>query len=392
MDRRQALNRILCAPFVFNAISCKNADLVEPSCEIKNISDLVQPEIIINNDGGDAFTKHSPKSIEEFINLRLSDMVEYGDIVSYCTGTTHIFTHQTKLAQRIENDFLKICDGLNTDPFKIASEYVTSKGKKIFFSLRMNDTHDHIHTHLLSNWKKRNPSKLIGHSSVSYPYGANRWSALNYEIEENRNYIFKIIEEVVHQYEVDGIELDFMRHPIFFPNQLHGQTANEDQRDLLTSLIERIRGLLQENDIMLSIRVPDSIEYSLEIGIDLIKWLDLGLIDNITFSGYFHLNKWCTLGYLKEKYDVKLFACLSRSRLQINKEVLESYFWSNECSHAVLSDFDGIQLFNVFDRYSEFYSTFNLSELQNRHDENYKEQKGYYASHWLHNGKRHYNY
>jgi uncharacterized lipoprotein YddW (UPF0748 family) len=42
------------------------------------------------------------------------------------------------------------------------------------------------------------------------------WAALNFELPEVRTYLLRILEEVAGNYDLDGIEIDYLRAPLFF--------------------------------------------------------------------------------------------------------------------------------------------------------------------------------
>ena len=54
----------------------------------------------------------------------------------------------------------------------------------------------------------------------------------------------EIIQEVLQHYDVDGVELDFLRAPIYFRTAYLGQPTTDAQRGVLTRLVRRIRTLI----------------------------------------------------------------------------------------------------------------------------------------------------
>lgn len=352
------------------------------------------PKLIINNDVNDAYGFFVPENEEVFINYRLREMVEYADYVFYSTGTTHLFSHDTKVGERLSNSFIDYLDDKNLDPLKIAIEYVHQEGKQIFFSLRMNDTHDHKNENLFPEWKENNYFALVGTKGQKYIAGGRRWSAMDFEFEITREYIFELVAEAIQNYEIDGIELDFFRHPILFKGQLDGEIATIGQQELITSLVRRIALLCKDNGIKLAIRVPDSLELNRLIGIDLVHWLKSDYIDILTLGGYFHLNKWEELSELRVHGTFEMYACLSRSRLSEKETRIEfpNYFWANEAALARKYEFDGVYLFNMFRAQSYIYPIFSSTGINSLYDPEYEEQKGYLVNYWVKDGKKFYTY
>jgi hypothetical protein len=87
----------------------------------------------------------------------------------------------------------------------------------------MNDVHegDTDYPYMMPEWKKKHPECLLGTPQRAPPaIGDSRaWCAVDYGRAEVRELAFRTIEEVCHRYDVDGVELDFFRHPFLFKRQ-----------------------------------------------------------------------------------------------------------------------------------------------------------------------------
>ncbi|RKY64355.1 MAG: hypothetical protein DRP99_02300, partial [Candidatus Latescibacterota bacterium] len=98
--------------------------------------------------------------------------------------------------------------------------------------------------------------------------------------------------EVCRSYEVDGIELDFLRAPVYFPPTIEGRTVGGEHIGLMNDLLQQIRrtteeeGLRRGRPILLAARCPSDVELSLSVGLDVETWLREGLI-NILIIGRF---------------------------------------------------------------------------------------------------------
>lgn len=390
-----SLNSVVKIFLVGGFLLCNCKGSVDPyKCEPVDPEIKNEPKLIINNDGGDAYGRSAADNEEDYINLRLRPMTASADYVFYSLGTSHFFSHNTNVGERLSNEFLSYLSSKKTDPLRIATEYVHSKGKKIFYSLRMNDTHDHTNDKLFPDWKVENSPAVVGMEGREYASGGQRWSAMDYEYDVTRDYVYRLLEEAILKYDIDGIELDFFRHPIFFGSQLDGDHATAYQTNILTELIERISNLCDKHGKKLAIRVPDSITYNSAIGIDLETWLTLGYIDIVSLSGYFHLSQWCAMANLKNLGDFELYACLSKSRLKNQKsgKILPDYYWYNEAARAMQNGYDGIYLFNVFQNDTTKYSLFDVESLNNNYDPDYEEQKGGSPGYWVRNGVNYFTY
>ncbi len=104
----------------------------------------------------------------------------------------------------------------------------------------------------------------------------------NFAVPEVRQYKLTVLREVAERYDLDGLSLDFGRHPPFLPT---GQQW--EQRDSLTDFVRQVRVMLQEvakkrgRSFLLSVRVADSVPGCHFDGIDLETWVRQDLVDII---------------------------------------------------------------------------------------------------------------
>ena len=321
--------------------------------------------IIYNNDGNDTRPDDEPTR-ENFLKKRAVPLAKSkAKTQFYCTGIWGTFTFPSPVAELRDGRDRGVNEWaahLNKDggPDSLGTmiEFCHARDIEVFWSLRMNDTHDAKDPSMLNRWKKAHPEMLLGKHGVRYPAGGRRWSAANYEKKEVRDRVVSWIEDVGRRYDVEGFELDFFRHPIFFKPQLHGKPVSQEQCDMMTSLMRRIReaadreGARRGRPLLIAVRVPDSVGYCRAIGLDVERWLKEDLVDMMTVSGYFRLNPWKTSVDLGHKYNVPVFAGLSEPRWRRDKN-LQQVRKSIECYRARALDawqagVDGIYLFNYY--------------------------------------------
>jgi hypothetical protein len=205
-------------------------------------------------------------------------------------------------------------------------DFSRRNGLEVFWSLRMNDTHDgstaiYGPANLKANrFKTAHPEFMLGKAKQRPKHGA--WTALDFGQPEVREHAFRLIEEVCRNYDVDGIELDFFRHPVYFRSTARGDKASDADRAAMTELVTRVRALVDEvgttrkRPMLMAFRGPDSLEYCRDIGLDLERWLADGLFDLVVASSYFQLNEWDYSVALGRKYGVKVYPSLDESRLR----------------------------------------------------------------------------
>ncbi len=332
--------------------------------------------IIANNDGCDAlyFPRDVEVNAESFLAQRTTALVgsQIGTI-AYCTISSGFsnFTHRTEVGTiltrspadfGIQPDKRNITQDLidqETDSLQAVVEFGHEQDMEVFWSMRMNDTHDVAHTPdkpylLFPPLKSEHPEWLVGDHVKRTPYG--RWSSVDYARPEIRDLAFGFIEEVCRNYDVDGVELDFFRHMCYFASVANGGKASQEERDMMTDLLRRVRTMTEEigrerrRPILIAVRVADSVEFDRDMGLDIERWLEDGLVDILITTGYFRLNPWEYSVELGHRYDVPVYPCLSDSRVRgesrFRRASLESY--RGRAMNAWAAGADGIHTFNHF--------------------------------------------
>lgn len=335
-----------------------------------------QRRVIMNNDGCDVlyFPNDEQATLEAFLAKRTTPLADtHVGAIAFCSTSSgfSFFTHNTKvgtLLTRNGSDYGIQPDARNiakelidqgTDCLRAVVEFGHDHEMEVFWSMRMNDTHDVSHRPdkpylLFPPLKEEHPDWLVGNQAKWTPHG--RWSSVDYERAEIRDLAFGFIDEVCRNYDVDGVELDFFRHLCYFKSTASGGTASDEQREMMTGLMRRVRemteevGIQRERPILVAIRVPDSVGFCRDMGFDVEQWMRQGLIDMLITTCYFRLNPWKYSVELGHKYDVPVYPCLSDSRVRgetrFRRSSGESY--RGRAINAWNAGADGLHLFNHF--------------------------------------------
>jgi hypothetical protein len=102
-----------------------------------------------------------------------------------------------------------------------------------------------------------------------------------------------LIQETLERYNIDGLELDFMREPYVFSADKEKEGA-----PILTGWLREVRKRVAEaatkrgHAIRLGVRVPSRPETALAMGLDAISWAKEGLIDLLVVTP-----RWATLEF-----------------------------------------------------------------------------------------------
>jgi hypothetical protein len=331
-----------------------------------------QRRVIFNNDGGEPVVEMKSPTVQDFLDCRTTKLAgTQVDSIFYCSRTSGfgVFTHFTKIGQvftctegRYAGNQMSALLRAGLDPLQMQIDFCRKQNIEIFWSLRMNDTHDGSKADygpILfrdNRLKNKHPEYLLG--TIQKPLKHGAWSAVNFALPEVRELAFRYIEEVCRNYDIDGIELDFFRHPVFFKSTSRGEPATQAELDAMTELVQRVRAMTEEvgtkrgKPILIAMKVPDSAEYCRTIGLDLETWLKQDCLDLLIPGGYFQINDWEASIALARKYGVKVYPSLDESRLKdkdANALRVAITGYRGRASSAWAAGADGIYFFNFND-------------------------------------------
>lgn len=174
-------------------------------------------------------------------------------------------------------------DGI--DPYKLWIERARKHGISPWISMRMNDVHnvDDERSFMHSDLWRQNPQ----FRRINYRLDRSADQAFDYAHTEVRQHHFKLVRELVERYDIDGLELDWMRFGYHFkPGHEHAGLA------ILTEFTAEVRRLLtawekkRGHKIKLSARVPSRPQTALGLGYDPVTWARKGLIDMLVVTPF----------------------------------------------------------------------------------------------------------
>ncbi len=149
-------------------------------------------------------------------------------------------------------------------------------GMQFLLCLRMNDRHGIA----------RKAKFYLEHPELrldGYPGG------LDYKHEKVRSKVLAFIAEALERYNVDGIELDYLRWCHVFEPQDATKNAH-----LLTDMTRKARRLIDaaakkrgRKKLLLTVRVPQTLAECRKLGFDIKTWIGEGLVDAVCPSDFF---------------------------------------------------------------------------------------------------------
>lgn len=331
--------------------------------------------IMYNDDGCDTRPFSTP---EEFIALRLKQVANTQvDTICYCTGGGGLYwAHVPKMGEMLgefvadnEEQYVKdLCSGLRTleklgtDPLAVAVKFGHENGMEVFWSSRMNNIEDSFAAWGHPRWKREHPEFMLGKPEDYAKYEMTDprkwWAALDFAVPEVREYLLRIFEDVCTRYDLDGIDLDWFRHPRYFRETNEDRPVLPEHVAMMNDFVRKIRTLTERvavtrgRPFLISCRVPLSVERSLAIGLDVETWLKEDLVDILAFGGDLGPMAMApqlkTMTELAHKYRVPAMANICGSGLQPAHGYYEPEAWYGAAMNAWQAGVDGIYIFNLF--------------------------------------------
>jgi len=339
-----------------------------------------QRSVIFNNDGDGAWLTDSPATPEGFLAVRMDHIGDCGvDSVFFCdTHGFNLFTHDSEISEvftdqtgPFKNNRTAALIEQGTDTLKLGIEACRQRDIEIIWSLRMNDIHDSWTPQYVSQWKKNNPTMLMGKPEDydRFPKSDPRslWSFVDFAHQEVRDQIVAIVKDVLARYDLDGIDLDFLRTPLYFKETQSHQPVTAEHRAMLTDMVGQLRrevaaaGQRKGKPILLSARVLPTTSLNRRFGFDVESWVSAGYLDMIVVSGGYDPftispKQIVELGHRR---GIPVYLCLSSSGMfqrgvkgtDLAPDNIQA--WRGAAANAWHAGVDGIVTFNLFPKLTD---------------------------------------
>ncbi len=248
--------------------------------------------------------------------------------------------------QRFENMKAFFDNGI--DPYAVMLAEAKRRGCEALLTFRMNDDHgnDFLRTQFLTD----HPDWRLGTEQYK---GSG---AMDFGRGEVRDYTFRLIEEAVHRYDCDGIELDFNRFPTFFKD---GST--DERVTKMDSLVERVRRMLDDvgrergRRLTLAVRVPSNYgrtpptpETARLLGCDIPAWVKHGWVDFVAVSEFLFERGDLPIDVWKLAITtVPVYGGIECTKGSGQKN-LTAHEYRHAATHLMNAGSDGVYLFNFF--------------------------------------------
>ena len=176
-------------------------------------------------------------------------------------------------------------------PLHLVCDFAHEHDMEAFASVRMNDVHDSfMDPNAMTVWERTHPQFMVDTRGMR-PEFELYTTAQDFSHEAVRQRKLEIIEEICERYDVDGFELDYIRHPVLFSRRMRGEACTAEEIAIITSMMREIRGLTDAaterrgRPMLIAARVPDGFALCLDNGLAVQAWLERDLIDILIAGG-----------------------------------------------------------------------------------------------------------
>lgn len=180
------------------------------------------------------------------------------------------------------------------DPLGVMLERAKAHRMETFVSFRLNEVHgvDQKDSYLFDQFWREHPEWRMGKYGDPVPKvveGDALPAGLNFAVPEVREYRLAQFREICERFDIDGLEIDFQRFPMYFKS---GEESSGLK--IMTGWIEEVRAMVKEvgkkrgRPVLLGARILALPEHNKGIGLDPVTWAQKRLLDFVTVSHVSH--------------------------------------------------------------------------------------------------------
>ncbi|MBE7044190.1 MAG: hypothetical protein E7397_01560 [Ruminococcaceae bacterium] len=193
------------------------------------------------------------------------------------------------------------------DLYRIWIDLAREIGIRPWVSIRMNDIHGNgYEPHLVqSSYIPAHPEFWVTRHRYADEYYDK---CLDFEMEEVRNRMLSVIEEILERFHPDGLELDFTREcRLFrFGREKQGMKVLNEMMASIKKLTEKYSG---NTPMPINLLVNGTAQTNLDFGLDISHWAEQGWIDSVVL-----LSRWDTIN---TDYEIRLWKRLLGDKIEL---------------------------------------------------------------------------
>ncbi|MGV8134137.1 MAG: hypothetical protein AB2L20_02895 [Mangrovibacterium sp.] len=326
---------------VFLTESCSKTDEQEP----------LRHRMIFNCDGNGPLGCPSVEAINKYVDGYANSQVTTFMI---CSGSD-FFHYRSKYGKVFgSEENYRSLEKEGTDMIGAILRRAKDDRMEAFITYRVNDLHfaDTTETvsmpNAVSDFWRSHPEYWVNEN-----VGWHSAGAFDFSHKEVRDYKLGVITEQLEKYGalLDGYDLDFMRFIVYFKSK-----EGEKNAPLMTEWVKAVRAEVDKQSakygkrILLSARVPTSVDDCLKKGLDVKEWIKEGLIDFVGIGIHWMGNPAMPVAKFKQELgptDIPVYTSIDDGGYS-PRESYSHGMYRGMASHILSQGGDGIYLFNYF--------------------------------------------
>ncbi len=348
---------------------------------VSSYSRTKKHRLIYNNDG----TYTLSNEIHDYRPMTIEDVYEYVDCLKNTPVTTYMICSNSSMPYykskydrslgssgknhhydqekdstlsrqlTVYDSTINRLDRMGTDIIELSLQRARQHGLEAFITMRMNDLH---FTDTTMHCSRAQNGFWINHPEyyVQDHPGWHAYGALNFAHQQVRDYKLNLIREMCGKYDLDGLDLDFMRFIVYFPYEEGGRHLAK-----MTDFVKKVREIIDDTGkkrgkkILLSVRVLPTISSCIEKGLDVKKWVDLKLVDFITIGAHWVCDPNLPVRQFKHALanpDIPVYVSIDDGQYYPREHRSEGIYRSIAANYYA-EGADGLYLFNYF--FTEYF-------------------------------------
>ena len=259
---RTALNRLTISPEHIEAINRQRRIIFQ--------DDVLANDVFRTDEVG---TERLDKIIDFYMS-RLDEQPNQIDSIWFEWGEGNTAVWPSEVIPCTENVFPRWWEA-SIDPVEVLLTEAKKRGREVFFSYRINGSDNDDLFDPPRPFDQPIPLKAEHPDWLIYkwhPY----W---NFAVQGVRDLKLNVVREVAEMYDFDGIQIDFARIPVLFPEEqwLHHNILTDFMHNIRTTLLDI--GEKRGRPLLLAARVPEDLMGCHFDGMDVEAWVRDFLVD-----------------------------------------------------------------------------------------------------------------
>ena len=282
------------------------------------------------------------EKIIDFYMSRLDEQPNQIDSIWFEWGEGNTAVWPSEVIPCTENVFPRWW-ATGIDPVEILLTEAKKRDREVFFSYRINGSDNDDLFDPPRPFDQPIPVKAEHPDWLIYkwhPY----W---NFSVQGVRDLKLNVVREVAEMYNFDGIQIDFARIPVLFPEEqwLHRDILTDFMRDIRTTLLDL--GEKRGRPLLLAARVPEDLMGCHFDGMDVEIWARDFLIDILVVGTRTANADIAAFRHIVKDTPIKLYPSFDDHHSTDGYREPDLEIWRSTCANWWRQNPDGMHTFNL---------------------------------------------